>query len=120
MQIITFRDKTTNCSQRREGIGVGEYLAVTKDAFIYKIRTGRKLFATRFESYEEALDFAELLDQRYKKYFSLWEIWEDADIFRLARYSVRSGNTVLKILDRLESGESLEEIKNELSRQNRG
>lgn len=116
MQIITFRDKTTNCSQKREGIGVGEYLAVTQDAFIYKIKTGRKLFSSRFKDREEAVDFAELLDQRYKKYFPLWELWEDVDVFRLARHSVRNGNLVLLVINRLENGESLEDIKNELSR----
>ena len=116
MQTITFVDKTTNCSERREGIGVGEYLAVTKDAFIYKIRTGRKLIDVRFKDYQEASDFAELLDQRYKKYFPLWELWEDVNVFKLARHSVRNGNTVLTIIGRLENGESLEGIKNELSR----
>ena len=116
MQIITFTDKTTNCSQRREGIGIGEYLAVTRDAFIYKISTGRKLFTAQFKDYDEAVDFAELLDQKYRKYFPLWELWEDVDIFRLARHSVRNGNLVLLVIDRLENGESLEGIKDELSR----
>ena len=103
MQIINFVDKTTNCSQRREGIGVGEYLAVTQDAFIYKVRTGRKLFKAQFKDYHEALRFAEFLEERYRKYLPLWEIWEDADIFGLARHSVSSGNKILSIIDRLEN-----------------
>ena len=116
MQIITFVDKTTNCSQRREGIGVGEYLAVTQDAFIYKITTGRKLLNYRFEDRDEAVQFAEFLDQRYRKYLVLWERWENIDVFELARYSVPNGKGILRIIKRLESGESLAEIKNELSR----
>jgi len=116
MQIITFTDKTTNCSQKREGIRVGEYLAVTQDAFIYKVRTGRKLINSPFSDRDEAVKFAEYLEKKYRKYLPLWERWEDVDVFGLARHSVTNGNRILKIMNKLENGKSLAEIKNELSR----
>jgi len=102
MQIITFIDKTTNCSQRKEGVRVGEYLAVTRDAFIYKVRTGRKLVSYQFQSHDKALELANFLEERYRKFLPLWDIWDDADIFRLARHSVRDGNRVARIMKNLE------------------
>jgi len=103
MQIITFTDKSTNRQQKREGIRVGEYLAVTNDGFIYKTKTGQKLINYQFENYKKALELAEYLEQKYRNFFLLWERWENVDVFRLARHSVKDGYKVVKLIGRLEN-----------------
>ena len=118
MQKIHFRDTTTNLTQKREAIKIGKYLAVTQEAEIFKINTGKKLFESNFKDYWEALDVAEWLDDLYGKYFPLWEKWENVDVFRLARHSVKNGNKILNIIEKIKYGEltTFEEIENEYTR----
>jgi len=105
MRTIIFKDKSTNKTVSREGIKVGEYLAVTEQAEIFKVNTGRKLLISSFKDYWEAKKFAQWLEERYRRYFVLWERWPNINIFNLARWSIPEGKLVLDIIDKVESGE---------------
>lgn len=117
MERIYFNDKSTNYSKKREGILIGDYLAVTQEAEIFKINTGKKLLESNFSHYKEAISFVVWLEEIYGKYFILWERWEDVNIFGLARYTVKNGMKILDILDRVESGEitKFEQIKENIN-----
>lgn len=104
-EYIEFRDKTTNKSVTREGIKIGDYLAVTREGHVFKIHTGKRLFDPKFADVDIAVDFITFLDSLYGKYMILWDQWEYWDIFALARYSVPNGRRLFRIIQQLRSAD---------------
>jgi hypothetical protein len=104
-EYIEFRDTTTNKSITREGIKIGDYLAVTREGYVFKVHTGKRLFDPKFNDVGIAVDFIQFLDSLYGKYMILWERWEHMDIFAIARYSVPNGKRLLRIIQQLRSAD---------------
>ena len=92
-------------SKRTKGLLVGEYLVVSyattnlsKPSYaIYNV-AGRRLFKASYKTTEDAIEMAEWINEQYEDYLPIWEDYPDADVFGLARWSIKNG---LKIYETL-------------------
>lgn len=90
--------------QQSDGILVGQYLVVSyagsdpKSGYAIYNTSGRRLFPVTYTSYDATVKLAETLEAIYGYFFPIWEIWPEADIFALARWSVADGHRIYEQL----------------------
>lgn len=97
--------------KRTRGLLVGDYLVVsyaTQDLekFCYTVynTNGRRLLKTTYTDLDDALEIAEWMNEKYQDYFPIWEEYPNADIFGLARWSIRNGIKFYELIHRLNNG----------------
>jgi hypothetical protein len=112
--IINFKDKTYGTTSKR-GYLIGNSLVVGigdlsgKTWKIFKVITGTPLINATFFNLMDAVSFAENVDALYSDFFGLWEIYPDADVFALAKWSVKKG------LQFYETVNTIQKAKNPIS-----
>ena len=83
----------TNCSTRKTGLKVGDYLAVTgRDGHwkIFLIRQGLPLISLPFEDLKSAIEVAEWANKVYADYFPILDIY-DVDLISLTQWTIPHG-----------------------------
>lgn len=102
LPIIKFKDRTSPVPITREAYRVGDWLAVCPSYdqwVIFKLANGKRLVNFSFGDKKEAIRFAKWYVRQYEYYMPIWEDYPDADIARLARWSVQHGINIVKVLD---------------------
>lgn len=91
---VAFNSMETNCSTRKIGLKVGDYLAVTgRDGNwrIFLIRQGLPFIKLPFEDLCGAIEVAEWLSSIYTDYFPILDIYPDADLISLTQWTIPQG-----------------------------
>jgi hypothetical protein len=98
MNRIDFVDKCVpGVSKKKSGMLIGNYLVIGyigsshQELGIFSIITGRLFIKAKFQSMEHAQDVAGFLDAKYEQFMPILQDYPDADIIRLARWSVPDG-----------------------------
>ena len=93
-EVIEFIDKRPFRSpgepKTRRAAKVGSHLAVTPDR-VYRLDTFMPLLDVMFASLEDGIKFAEWINDLFGDYFDIWSEYPDADVFSMAKWSVKSG-----------------------------
>ncbi len=95
--VITFADKVNNTTVRKKGKKVGDYLVVAYEfdkghsSRIYNLVSGKFALDIQFANIDDAEAVAEFLDSQFGEYFPIWDIYPNADVFSLAKWSVMDG-----------------------------
>ena len=109
--VITFADNTSNTRIRKRGIKIGEYLVVAYEfeqglsSRIYNIVSGKFALDIQFADKSDAEAVARFLDDQFGEYFPIWDIYPEADVFSLAKWSVNDGIKIVEVLKRLKDKE---------------
>jgi len=96
-ETISFYDTSSNAKKKREGVLIGNYLAIANISYmetkyrIFRIKEGIPLLDAFFRDVEDAIKFAEYIDQQYSEYFPIWEEYPHADLFNLVKWTVPDG-----------------------------
>jgi hypothetical protein len=109
MNRVTFADTTAiGVRNKKVGMQVGNYLAISyigsdhQDLGIFSLITGKLFIKARFQSMEHAQAVAEMLDKKYGEFMPILQDYPDADIIRLARWSVPDGLKIDKKIKEME------------------
>ena len=115
-EVTQFICKETNFNQKKPAWKIGNWLVVsysTNSLYrIYRLDTGKPLITVLFNRPEDAVRTAQIISTTFEDYFSIWENYEDADIFSLAKWSVRNGIEIYEVLKSLPPKiQSMEEVQ---------
>ena len=106
-EIVPFVDNSTNTKLKKKAFRIGQYLLVSyvgtkENTFqIFKAINGKPLFSAVFINKHDAIEFAEFIDKAYQDYLLLLEDYPDANIFALAKWSVKNGIKIYEIIKEL-------------------
>jgi len=105
---VRFIDHSTNEHRKKQAFRVGEHLLVSyigdadRDRYqIFKTVNGKPLFPAVFTTHIDAIQFAEYINSVYGEYLLLLYNYPDADIFGLAKWSVRNGIRIYETINQL-------------------
>lgn len=101
---IKFNDNRTNLSDKKAGAKIGRYLVVTcinKQWRIFQIWGGLPITDIVISEFEDAVKIAQAIEDIYKEYLGIWEVWIDVDVLEIARLSVDYGEAVCDTLHEL-------------------
>lgn len=94
-----------NQTQTFNNVGylIGEYLSVGWTNSLYQSisifnQYGYKVVPVSFLAWDDAVQFAELLDQHYKDYFILWNDNQQANVPQLTRYTIPDGERLHDVI----------------------
>jgi len=116
-EIIEFIDRRPfrepDTPKKRRAAKVGNYLAVVPNQ-VFKLNNGLPLLDVKFATLEDAVKFAEWINNLFSEYFVLWEEYPEADIFSLAKWSVPNGLHAYEIIKIVENKQVMdaEDIRN--------
>ena len=115
---IVFSEKTTNRSLTKHGYKVGEHLVVSyvnphqrlksEQWRVYRFTDGLAAIDTSFRTAEDAIRFAEWLDNIYGEWFILWTEYPHAELFRWTYLTVENGEKYWKYLEELKDKRNIE------------
>ncbi len=91
---------------KQTGLKVGDWLVVAKDEIswlckIYRLDTGRPLINVSWISIDDAISFAEWLDETYREYFPIWEVEPRANIFLITQWTIKNGVKINRLIEML-------------------
>ena len=99
--IVSFQDKSALITQKKSGFLVGRYLVISgsdNNWQVYSLHTGKPLLDCRFVGYKDAAAFASFCDRLFEEYLPLLELYPDADIFGICKWTVPNGIRVYEAL----------------------
>ena len=101
-EVVEFICRETNLNQRKIAWKVGEWLLVAAsiNGFykIYRADIGKPLLNILFTRPEDALQIAGWINENFETYFDLWLSYPNADVFGLAKWSIRNGVEIYEII----------------------
>lgn len=108
-----------NFNQKKRAWKVGDWLAVSYNTTnlykIYRLNNGKPLLSVVFDKAEDAVWTAKVINDAFEEYFNIWQEYENADIFALAKWSARNGIEIYEILKslppRIKSMEDIQTIE---------
>jgi len=105
-ELISFKDNRSNFAKKQTGERVGNHLLVgviDRGRYYAIFGLNGKLFVDcSFESYDACLSVALLIDELFDPYMPILEVYPQADVISLAKWSVERGLQVYeftKLLD---------------------
>jgi len=83
---------------KRRGLRIGDCMVVAfafpnddRSYKIFKLHNGMPVIDATFISAQDALNIAELIEQTYKEYMSIWKSYPDADLLGMTQWTVKNG-----------------------------
>lgn len=112
--VVPFRERINGMTIKRHGYAVGDCLVVSwastfeRDKFkIFNSISGRPIIPNKFSSQDDAKEVARFLDECYKQYWEIAEIYPDLDIIAIARWSVKHGIRIHLALSSLQGADTI-------------
>jgi hypothetical protein len=105
---IEFIDRSSVYKKKR-AYKIGEHLAVSyvgvseHNYQVFGISSGKPILNAQFPDIDDAIKFAEWIDEVYRDYLPLLENYPDADIFALSKWSVKNGIRIYETIRQIES-----------------
>jgi hypothetical protein len=106
---IEFVDRSSNVCKRKRAYKIGEHLAVSYVGIsehsyqVFSISSGKPILNAQFPNIDDAIKFAEWIDEVYRDYLPILETYPDADIFALVKWSVRNGLRIYETVRQINS-----------------
>jgi hypothetical protein len=100
-----FYECTTNIKTKRSGARVGRYLAVSgydNQWTIYQVFGGLPVADFTVSSLQDAVKIAQFIDQHYKEYLAILEVYPRWNILQAAKLSIPHGETIYSAICALE------------------
>ena len=92
-------------NRKQKAYKVGNWLVVSYNAEgkykVYRIDTGKPLLNSTFDTDRLAVEFAQAVSDIFETYFDIWSIMPDADIFGMAKWSIKNGIDLYEIVKSL-------------------
>lgn len=115
-EIIQFHNKV-GAPTRQRGIKVGDYLVVSytnpyvRDGRyrIYSIASGKPVVSFQFNGADNAREFADFLDSKYREFWILLEEYPSMDIPQVCMWTIKNGIRIYEAMRKLVLLTSLED-----------
>jgi hypothetical protein len=108
---IFFNDNRTNRPDKKCGIKIGRYLAVTCVAGrwgIFQLYGGVLVVDNLwFMTEADCTKVAEYINEQYSEYLGIWEVYPDWDVIGIARLSISQGEKIYNVLMKLAASNQL-------------
>jgi len=120
LPLIKFKCPVGIIKINKEGYLIGQYLAVAPsidDKVKYQIFSlhngkrdsvyGKLLVSASFVCLDDAIEIAKWLDETYRDFFPIWDVYPEADVFAISKWTVRNGIQIYEFLDILKGRQSV-------------
>lgn len=101
---VMFNSIETNCSTRKYGLKIGDFLAVTGNDGnwrIFLIKQGLPFIKLPFEDLQDAMVIAEWCNRIFADYFPILDIYPEADLISLVQWTIPNGLQINKAFQAL-------------------
>jgi hypothetical protein len=116
---ILFSEKATNRSVTKGGYKVGDFLVVSyvnpsqrREEYeqwrVYRSQDGLPAIDTTFKTPQDAIRFAEWLEEIYGDFFWIWNEYLHAEIFRWTYLTIENGEEYWQYLEGLKDKRDIE------------
>ena len=102
---VQFYDCRSNLKDKKSGAKIGKYMVASgydNRWRLFQIYGGLPVVDVWITSLGDTVRIANVIEETYKEYLSIWEIWTDVDVVAIARLSVDGGEKLYNALCKLE------------------